>query len=170
MQAIRPPARHPGVSSVEFSEFYRASKDRCLRAVVGTGMRPEEAEEALAEAFARAWSRWAKVRTLEAPEAWVVRTAVNANISWWRKRRRESPAAVPTDATPTGEDHRADLVAALRLLPPRQREVVVLRYLLDLDTAQTAARLGIAPGTVASQLHRALATLRSHLHQPERSH
>lgn len=157
------PVRRRSVSDVEFSEFYLAGRDRCLRAVVASGLRPDEAEEAVAEAFARAWSHWRRVRALERPEAWVVRTAVNANISWWRRHRRESPVAeLPDGARADGED-RTDLLAAVRRLPPRQREVVVLRHLLDLSTQQTAHHLGIAPGTVASQLHKAMANLRTHL-------
>lgn len=161
--------RHRGVDDVEFSEFYLATRDRCLRAVVASGLRPDAAEEAVAEAFARAWSRWRTVRTLDRPEAWVVRTAVNADISWWRRRRRESPTSAPPDGVVPLADDRTDLLAAVRRLPPRQREVVVLRHLLDLSTQQTADQLGIAPGTVASQLHKALASLRSHLTPTERT-
>lgn len=51
-------------------------------------------------------------------------------------------------------------MAALRRLPARQREVVALRLLLDLDTTTTAGMLGMSPGTVATHLHRALAALR----------
>jgi RNA polymerase sigma-70 factor (ECF subfamily) len=155
------------VSTLEFAEFYAASKDRCLRAAVASGMRPAEAEEAVAEAFARAWASWHKVRKAQSPAAWVVRTAVNANISWWRKRRRETTGEPPAEQESLELDGSADLVAAVRRLPPRQREVVVLRYLLDLDTATTARSLGIAPGTVAAHLHHAIAALREQLCQPE---
>ncbi|WP_244930924.1 SigE family RNA polymerase sigma factor [Nocardioides sp. W7] len=157
------------MSESEFTRFYLTSRDRCLRAVVASGLRPDEAEEAVAEAFARAWSHWGKVRTLERPEAWVVRTAVNATISSWRRRRREAPTATPPDGVQADAADRTDLMTALHRLPPRQRDVVVLRYLLDLSTQQTADHLGIAPGTVASQLHKAIATLRSHLTHSERT-
>ncbi len=159
--------RHQGVSKQEFADFYSDNKDRCLRAAVVGGMRPSEAEEAVAEAFARAWSSWRTVRDLRSPAAWVVRTAINANISWWRRSRREVVAELPPDR-PTAElEGSTDLVAAVRRLPPRQREVVVLRYLLDLDTASTADWLGIAPGTVTAHLHHALHALRDHLALPE---
>lgn len=161
--------RHRGVSDDEFSEFYLAQRDRCLRAVVASGLRPDAAEEAVAEAFARAWSHWRRVRALERPEAWVVRTAVNADISWWRRRRREAPSPTLPDGIHEDGADRTDLLAAVRRLPPRQREVVVLRYLLDLSTEQTATHLAIAPGTVASQLHKAMASLRSHLTHSERT-
>jgi RNA polymerase sigma-70 factor (ECF subfamily) len=158
------------VSTLEFAEFYAENKDRCLRAAVAGGMRPSEAEEAVAEAFARAWSSWRTVRNHRSPAAWVVRTAVNANISWWRKRRREVVAESPPDLPVAELEGSTDLVAAVRRLPPRQREVVVLRYLLDLDTAATAEWLGIAPGTVTAHLHHALNALRDHLTQPEGTH
>lgn len=158
------------MSKDEFAAFYAADKNRCLHAAIAGGMRPDRAEEAVAEAFARAWARWRSVRTHRSPAAWVLRTAVNADITWWRKRRREvfTDATGEWDADPArqggGPDEGSlDLTAAIRRLPPRQREVVVLRYLLDLDTATTAAELGIATGTVTAHLHRALAVLREQL-------
>ena len=131
---------------------------------MASGLPPTAAEEAVAEAFARAWAGWTKVSTLDSPSAWVVRTAVNADISWWRRRRRE----VLTDAQPETLPRPPRATARTCWTPyagcpPRQREVVVLRYLLDLDTAATAEWLGVAPGTVTAHLHHALATLRADL-------
>jgi RNA polymerase sigma factor (sigma-70 family) len=68
----------------------------------------------------------------------------------------ETPVDSPADLI--GE--RAALLAALHQLPPRQRAVIVLRYWEDLTDAQIAATLGCSPGTVRSQLSRALAKLR----------
>lgn len=169
---IRRPGRHNDVSRDEFAAFYAERKDACLRAVMATGMSRDAAEEAVAEAFARAWSRWRTVRSCRSPSAWVVRTAVNANISTWRKRHREQAyAEVPDAAGPAGESVEAvDLLAAIRRLPARQRDVVVHRYLLDLDTATVAAELGIAPGTVKAHLHHALAALRAQVTTPEGTH
>lgn len=155
--------RQEAVNFDEFGAFYAAYKDRCLRATVASGVDPARAEDAVAEAFARAWARWRTVRNTRSPAAWVVRTAVNADISWWRKRRRETG---PPDDAPGDHpdlDGRRDLVAAVRRLPKRQREVVALRYILDLDTAATSVALGISPGTVSAHLHQALATLRADL-------
>src|ERR1700745_2138408 len=73
----------------DFADFYGRSRDNCLRAVLaGTGDRAL-AEDLVAEAFARAWASWSKVSRHPAPAAWVVRTALNVRISWWRRRRRE---------------------------------------------------------------------------------
>ncbi|GAA4596155.1 SigE family RNA polymerase sigma factor [Planotetraspora phitsanulokensis] len=154
----------------EFTKFYTASKDDCLRIVlinVGDG---QLAEDLVAEAFTRAWMSWRKVREHPVPRAWVVRTALNAHVSWWRRRRRELTVGDPTALTGLEGSQLARsadlgldqaLVAALRLLPLRQREVITLRVFFDLDTDATAKLLGISPGTVGAHLHRALATLRT---------
>jgi RNA polymerase sigma-70 factor (sigma-E family) len=147
-----------------FVDFYQASRDGCLRAVmVSTGDR-QLAEELVAEAFVRAWASWPKVSRHPAPAAWVVRTALNTGVSWWRKRRREFPleghdAPAPTETA----DVDAVVMNALRRLPGRQREVIALRIFLDLDTETTARALGIAPGTVTAHLSRAIAALRREL-------
>jgi RNA polymerase sigma-70 factor (ECF subfamily) len=151
-----------GHDQEEFAEFYRASRDSCLKAVTAVVGDRQLAEEQVAEAFARAWTSWGKVRTHAAPRGWVVRTALNTGVSWWRRRRLEVPLADHDAATPADASGGVDpaLVAALRRLPSRQREVLALRILLDLDTETTARVLGIAPGTVMAHLSRALTALR----------
>ena len=149
----------------EFAEFYRASRDSCLRAVTAVVGDRELAEEQVAEAFTRAWMSWGKVRRHAAPRAWVVRTALNLGVSWWRRRRREVPLADHDAAAPPGTGGGVDpvLIAALRRLPGRQREVLALRVFLDLDTETAAEVLGIAPGTVTAHLSRAVTALRRDL-------
>jgi len=149
-------------------------KDGCLLSVVVSVGDQDLAQDLVAEAFARAWASWRTVARHPAPAAWVVRTALNANISRWRRRRREvtvpDPGAIG-EAPEAGEPHWAPgggtvdpvIMAALLKLPERQRQVVALRLFLDFDTAQTAKALGIAPGTVQSHLGRALAALRGDL-------
>lgn len=148
-----------------FGEFFQASWEPCLRAVVVTTGDVRLAEDQVAEAFARAWASWGTVSRHPAPRAWVVRTALNAGATWWRRRRRESPLEnydLGTADDPAGGLDAA-LLRALRQLPARQREVVVLRILLDLDIETTARHLGIAPGTVRAHLSRAISSLRSQL-------
>jgi len=158
-------------AATEFASFYAADRDECLRVVLlNVGSRPL-AEDLVEEAFTRAWMAWPKVRQHPARRAWVVRTALNAHISWLRRRRREVALAGHDVAAADRPDPvlDGDLARALRGLALRQREVVTLRLLLDLDTAATARLLGISPGTVGVHLHRALATLRQHLSDPSRS-
>ena len=157
----------------DFAEFYRRAADECLRAVVVAAGDQDTARELVDEAFARAWAHWRTVSRHPAPEAWVVRTALNAGISRWRRRRREVSVpdpAVVNDPSAVGGTSLGlvdpQIMAALLRLPARQRQVVALRLILDLDTARTAEALGIAPGTVMAHLGRAMAALRHDL-QPE---
>jgi RNA polymerase sigma-70 factor (sigma-E family) len=151
--------------SAGFAEFYRATRDDCLRAAFASVGDRQLAEDLVAEAFARAWARWRTVSRHPAPQAWVMRTVLNTRVSWFRRRQRElslpppQPAGVSGDGGPVSavDPH---LITALLRLPVRQRQVIALRLFLDMDTAQAAETLGIAPGTVTAHLARAIATLR----------
>ena len=148
---------------VDFAEFYASAKDDCLRAVLASTGDVQAAEDLVAEAFARAWAAWRSVSRHPAPRAWVVRTALNTRVSWWRRRHREvalGQADGLADAPGRGDPADSQLMAAVVRLPLRQRQVVGLRLFLDLDTARTAEVLGIAPGTVTAHLTRAIAALR----------
>jgi RNA polymerase sigma-70 factor (ECF subfamily) len=151
-----------GQTQAQFVEFYQRHRAACLRAVVANTADRQQAEDLVAEAFARAWTSWRTVRRHPAPQAWVVRTAMNLGVSTWRRRRREVALGDHDRPAPvTASDIDAGLVSALRRLPARQREVIAMRIFLDLDTETTARTLGIAAGTVTAHLSRALATLRA---------
>jgi RNA polymerase sigma factor (sigma-70 family) len=163
-----------GTQRPDFAEFYRTSRDECLRTVLVSVGDQDTAQELVAEAFARACASWRTVSRHPAPAAWVVRTALNANISRWRRRRREVSmpdpgmvADVPTVSAASASPVDPRIMAALMRLPARQREVVALRLILDLDTNRTAEMLGITPNTVMAHMARALAALRGDL-MPER--
>ena len=154
----------------DFGEFYREVKDECLFAVLVSVGDRDTAQDLVAEAFARAWASWPAVSRHPAPVAWVIRTALNAGVSRWRRRRREVPvpdlalvADRPAAGGASGDCVDPGIMAALLRLPARQRQVVALRLVLDLDTEHTAHVLGIAPGTVQAHLGRAMAALRDDL-------
>ena len=150
-----------------FAEFFQESWGPCLRAVAASTGDMLLAEDQVAEAFARAWVSWRKVSRHPAPRAWVVRTALNTGASWWRRRARELPLADHDVAAPASLETGLDSVVlrALRRLPERQREVILLRVFLDLDIETTARQLAIAPGTVRAHLSRAVTALRNELAQ-----
>jgi RNA polymerase sigma factor (sigma-70 family) len=153
------------VDETEFGEFFDRSWELCLRAVAASTGSMALAEDQTAEAFARAWASWKKVRCHPAPQAWVVRTALNTGATWWRKRSKETALSgfdiAATDSSEGSLD--APVLVALRRLPDRQREVVALRVFLDLDVETTARQLGLAPGTVRAHLSRAMTALRREL-------
>ena len=152
----------------DFTSFYAAAKDDCLRIVLVTVGDRQLAEDLVAEAFTRAWMSWAKVSRHPAPRAWVVRTALNLHVSWWRRRRRETALDGRDPVAPGdgGDGVDGELLAAVRQLPVRQQQVIILRVFFDLDARGTARALGIAPGTVGVHLHRALAVLRAQIPSP----
>jgi RNA polymerase sigma factor (sigma-70 family) len=158
-----------GTRQLDFAEFYRESKDACLFAVLVSVGDRDVAQDLVDEAFARAWASWRSVSRHPAPAAWVVRTALNASISRWRKRRLEvslpEPGKVADLAAQGATDSLLDprIMAALTRLPARQRQVVTVRLLLDLDTSRTAEVLGISPSAVKAHLARAIAALRGDL-------
>jgi RNA polymerase sigma factor (sigma-70 family) len=119
----------------------------------------EEADDCAQEALARLLSRFRTVPD-HAVVPWVARVATNLAIDRWRKLdrvRKRQPIAI----TPTPLDgRRGDLVRALRSLPDRQREAIVLRHLLDLSERDTAAALGCTTGSVKSATSRGLDRLR----------
>lgn len=108
---------------------------------------------------------WPRFPALDAPEAYARTVMVRTATSWWRRRwRGEVPhrdVPEPAAGDPWADvDRRHVLAAALRVLPPRQRVVLVLRFYDDLSEADTATVLGWPVGTVKSTTARALASLR----------
>jgi RNA polymerase sigma-70 factor (sigma-E family) len=122
------------------------------------------AEEVVQEAFLRTFSSWWRLRQPDRAR-WYVRAAV-VNLCRSRLRRRGSEEAGnraswrdPTEWSDDSVDDALVVLDAVRTLPPRQRETVILRYYQDLSERDVAALLGCSVGTVKSQLARARATL-----------
>jgi RNA polymerase sigma-70 factor (sigma-E family) len=125
-----------------------------------------DAEELVQEAFARTWARDPTLADTAEAAAYVQRVVVNLARDTLRRRARARRLPGARDRSSPGadgdvlldEEHRR-VAAAVRALPRRQRECVVLRYLLGCSTAETASTLGIAEGSVKSHLSRALTAL-----------
>lgn len=125
------------------------------------------ADDVVQGALERVFAAWPRVRKDGNPFGYARTTMVRLLISEERRpwRRREVLAEPPDSAVHgDGSDAglRLDLVEAMRSLPPRQRAVVLLRYVEDLPVSDVADALGCTEGTVKSQAHRAMATLRRH--------
>lgn len=127
-----------------------------------TAGRAAIAEEATAEAFARAIAHTATIRD---PVAWIYRTAFRVAASEMRRERRPlAEVSIVAEAPPVGLGR---LVDALRRLSPNQRAAVVLRYEADLPVDEVARRMGINAATVRVHLHRGRARLRELLGDEE---
>ncbi len=143
-----------------FREAYRPAL-RLARHILGD---ITDAEDAAAEALARALKSWTRVGRLPYRTAWVLRVVTNVALDAKRSRRRglEWPVA----AGPSGEDAvvlRHTLVNELRALPRRQRDIVVMRYLGGLSENEVGTCLGLSVNTVKTHRVRALARLRKRL-------
>ena len=155
-----------------FEDFYRDERARVLAVVFALcGSRPA-AEELTQEAFIRAHAKWADLSNYDRPDQWLRRVAVNLAVSAFRRRMAEGRAVDRMTAwrAPVVDElaaPSADLWAAVRALPRRQKEVVVLTYVDDLPAVDVARILGIAEPTVRSLLHRARTRLAAKLGEPE---
>ena len=125
------------------------------------------AEDAASEAMARALVSWRRVGRMEHRNGWVARVAGNVAIDEIRRvrRRREvSGAADPLTADGSEETTlRLALGAALAGLSTRQREVISLRYLADLDEVEVSRALGISVNSVKKHAARGKEALRVRL-------
>ncbi|MCK0111965.1 SigE family RNA polymerase sigma factor [Ornithinimicrobium sp. F0845] len=153
----------------EFVAFVRARQRALVRAAYLVCGDHHVAQDLVQEALTKLAHRWERVRT-GSPEGFVRRIDYRDAISRWRKVGREWPHDHQDTALAGRESDEhdpveswiagADMRDALAQLPPRQRAVLVLRYYEDQSEVQIADYLGISPGTVKSQAHRALATRR----------
>ena len=147
-----------------FERFVAAHGDRLLHTAYGLCGDWQHAEDLVQQALTAVARRWGAIEAN--PLGYAYRCVVRSNIDRWRAlRRRPEVLLDPHDvaaAVPPVSDPLADsaVTAALRTLPRRQRAIVVLRYLLDLSEADTAAALDISIGAVKSGASRGLARLR----------
>jgi len=159
------------MSELAFDEFYETYFDRVGRALVLAGADRDLARDATQEAFTRALRRWRKVREMDRPDGWVYVVAMNQLRDHWRRterRKERAPGRNDGALDNTGAlATRLSVREAIALLPPRQRQAVVLRYLADLSIADVADAMGCAPGTVKATLHQAMQTMRVELDDQE---
>lgn len=143
----------------EFSALYGRARAAAYR-ILGT---MAEAEDAAAEAMARALVAWRRVGALPYREAWVVRVASNVAVDAVRKRNRRASSPPVTSDQEEGVVLRMAMSAALSRLPRRQREVIALRYLSGMTEAEVSSCLGLSANSVKTHAARGMASLRGRL-------
>ena len=152
-----------------FEQYFAARAQRLRRLAYAMCGDWYEAEDIVQSTFIKLYQHWRRVRE-ETADAYARRILINVFLSGKRKYRREDVTADPPDrAAPPGRgsEDRLDLAAALAGLSPRQRAMVVLRFMEDLPVAEVAKLVGVAEGTVKSQTARGVQALRTALHAPE---
>lgn len=123
------------------------------------------AQDAVQEAFSRAWARWGRVSTYDNPAAWVRHVALNVARSRWRRLRaaRAHARYHREEVTEGPGPDRVALARALATLPEKHRRAMVLFYVADLGVNEIAAQEGVPAGTVKSWLYRGRAALAAQL-------
>jgi RNA polymerase sigma-70 factor (sigma-E family) len=163
------PGRWDADMAVE--ELYAAHYRRLVRLSVLLVRDPETAEEVVQDAFVAMHGRWRRLRDPDLALAYLRQAVVNRSRSVLRHRgvqTRHADVERPAVRDLPGADEaalvterRATLLDALRTLSDRQREVLALRYYLDLSEAEIASTLGISRGAVKSHASRGVAALRT---------
>jgi RNA polymerase sigma-70 factor (sigma-E family) len=150
-------------TQVGLDEFLAARSTALLRTAYALTGDWHRAEDLLQTALVSCYGRWSRI---DEPEAYLRRSMLRAYLGWRRRRwvgelpsqHLDDGAYEPIDQAAI--ELRGSVLAALALLPARQRAVVVLRYYLDCTEAETADLLGVTVGTVKSQAFKGLARLR----------
>jgi RNA polymerase sigma-70 factor (ECF subfamily) len=120
------------------------------------------AEELAQEAVARVCRHWRRVRTMDAPAAWLHRVARNLAHSHFRRARAGARAhqRARVDLAHAAGDDAVALRVVVASLPPRERDAIVARFYLGMSVRETADALNCPEGTVKTLTHRAIARLR----------
>lgn len=154
----------------DFAEYFAARRDAVRRSAYLLCGDWHRADDLAQIAFVALHRRWRKIRDRGALDAYVRRTLVRAVIDesrrpWRRERFVEELPETPNTGGEIGDSvaTRSALLDGLRAVPPRQRAVLVLRFLEGLDVAATAETLKCSQGTVKSQTARGLTALREAL-------
>jgi RNA polymerase sigma-70 factor (sigma-E family) len=156
------------------ADLYAAHWSRMVRVAWLLVRDQQVAEEIVQDALVGIHGRWARLQDHDRAVAYLRRSVVNGARSVLRHRTVErshllaEQGSAPADHVrgPSAEEQVLDhveherMLEVLGTLPRRQREVLVLRYYLDLSESQIADALDIAPGSVKTHAHRGLAALR----------
>jgi RNA polymerase sigma-70 factor (sigma-E family) len=165
-----PAVTHEGWTADEaIEQLYAAHWTRLVRLSVLLVRDTGTAEEVVQDAFVAVHARWPKLREPDKALAYLRQAVVNRSRSALRHRsvvtrhavRQTDPQPLPgVDEAALATDRRSAVLDALRTLPRRQREVLALRYYLDLSEAEIADTLGISRGSVKAHVSRGGAALR----------
>ena len=151
--------------SIDWRQLYELEYPRLLRALTAMGGEGAAAEDAAQEAFVKAHTHG--LAGIERPGAWLLVVGTRELFRDRRRLRRERERWQSVGRRPGAAEgefdaisDRADLLAALRELPERQRGMVVARFFYGLSYEEIAAAFAVKTGTVGATIHQGLAHLR----------
>jgi RNA polymerase sigma factor (sigma-70 family) len=144
----------------EYSEWFVGLSPRALRVALRITGNRQDAEDAVIEAFGRAFARWNRLRSKEWRDGWVLTVTSNLALDEVRRQRKQRLEHPVGDVCTAGDsttqiEEVIVLIEALKALPRRQREVAVLIHGAGLTHLEASAKLGIGIGSTKTHLHRA---------------
>ncbi|MFB3881583.1 MAG: RNA polymerase sigma factor [Armatimonadota bacterium] len=160
-----------------FEAFYRDNLRLVLAVALSTTRSTVKAEDLAQETFLRAWRNYSQLRELatSAQRAWLLTTVRNLAADLWRRQALETSAKAlaaaaplpdaPADLSGARSALRLDVLQALSELSPEDQQLVLLRYLQEMNSREIGAALGVPEGTVRRRLARCRALLAQRLAQ-----
>jgi RNA polymerase sigma-70 factor, ECF subfamily len=167
-ESAAPAATGNALAAGDFGTFYRSQYHAVVALAYALTGKAAVAEELAQDAFLVAYRNWGRISGYEVPGAYVRRVVTNMSVSFSRRLGAQARAlARLASRTPTWtaplEQPDADFWRSVRSLPPRQAQVLVLRYLEDRSSAEIAHILGCSEATVRVHLHNGRLSLASRL-------
>ena len=176
---LQAPSNPEALDRATFAELYRVSVRRIFNVVLRVVGNPHEAEDVTQEAYLQAYSSFSRFAGRASFYTWMYRVATNVALQYVRNRSRRLKLVVPLDGAhgvppdvatthdPEREQERRALYLALgsgiELLPPSQRDVLVLGAIQGQSYAQISRRLGTSTDVIKGRLHRARRNLKATL-------
>jgi RNA polymerase sigma-70 factor (ECF subfamily) len=159
-------ARTVSGGGVSFDAFFRAEHQRLAALATALCGDRETGRDVAQEALARTYQEWDRVSRLERPGGWTRRVVVNLahdhgrHLAVRRRRLSELASRIAGDGATEEASMDAELLAAVAMLPERQRTAVALFYIGDRSISDVAEAMGVHEGTVKTTLHKARQRLR----------
>lgn len=173
LRSLDAPAPQPSDAPLTLEDLYRTHRMRLVRLAILLVDEQATAEDVVQEAFTGLYRNWGSLRDAKAAVGYLRTAVVNGSRSVLRRRKTardyvppHSPNARSAESLAMLSTEHQSVVNALSTLPPRQREVLVLRYYGGMSEAEIAEVTGISKGTVKSTASRALEALQKAMQQP----
>ena len=144
----------PGNLRIDFGAHFESNYQRLVAQLYAITLDAGQAHDAVQDAYARAWRRWATVGRAADPSAWVRSVAVRSTIRSWRSLLARFGIGGPAPDRKNIEPRTRAMLSALRRLPPAERRALVLTYMAGCSVEEIAAIEQVSYNTLQARLSR----------------
>ncbi len=142
-----------------FDEFFSEQRGPLFAQAYALTGDVDEAQDLVQEVMLRTWRRWTRVSQMDRPSSWARRVLRNLAVGRWRKQRVRRSVSETDTPTPGPDVGHLDVARALRRLPDKQRDAVVLHDVVGLSVAEVAVEMNEPEGSIRGWLSRGRRTL-----------